>query len=274
MTATELCAACSTMIKPKRHCRVVVDHRPYHSGCAPKSRRPQTGRAVVEHSAPTMPPPPELDVDPVADPLGLYAVLGLKAGVDGKAIKDRYRRLSAALHPDRPGGDPDRYARISAAYDVLGDPEAKARYDSTGGLKPSEDRVRASAAEVLLMCFDRFLSDVADPDKVSFIDFAAGLIDKIEHGNREDMLRIESDKSKLIKVRRRLKAPAGHALFRNLDHRLRQLTELLAKGEERSWAIKRARTDLRSIDYEADADTDPFALPNEMRVFMRPTRSW
>lgn len=47
-----------------------------------------------------------------------YAILGLRAGADDKAVKDAHRRLMAAMHPDR-GGSDYLAALINRARDLL-----------------------------------------------------------------------------------------------------------------------------------------------------------
>ncbi|MGD2064189.1 MAG: J domain-containing protein [Nitrospirota bacterium] len=65
----------------------------------------------------------------------LYADLGLKRDASGDEIKRAYRRLARKFHPDvNPGNRraEERFKKISRAYDVLGDPEKRARYDRYG----------------------------------------------------------------------------------------------------------------------------------------------
>jgi DnaJ-class molecular chaperone len=61
-----------------------------------------------------------------------YEVLGLKSGASPDAIRKAYRKLAKELHPDLNPGKPEAEARfksVTAAYDLLSDPEKKARYD-------------------------------------------------------------------------------------------------------------------------------------------------
>ena len=64
-----------------------------------------------------------------------YQVLGVERGADGKAIKRAYRRLAIQFHPDKNPGDKraeDRFKEINEAYEVLGDPAKRAKYDRLG----------------------------------------------------------------------------------------------------------------------------------------------
>jgi molecular chaperone DnaJ len=61
-----------------------------------------------------------------------YSVLGVPKNASASDIKKAYRRLAQQHHPDTAKGDKaaeERFKEISAAYDVLGDPEKRTEYD-------------------------------------------------------------------------------------------------------------------------------------------------
>lgn len=65
----------------------------------------------------------------------LYKTLGVSKKATDEEIKKAYRKLARKYHPDRNPGDKeaeDRFKEISAAYDVLGDPEKRKEYDEGG----------------------------------------------------------------------------------------------------------------------------------------------
>lgn len=64
-----------------------------------------------------------------------YKILGVERGADDKAIKRAYRRLAVKYHPDKNPGDrraEERFKEINEAYEVLGDPSKRAKYDRLG----------------------------------------------------------------------------------------------------------------------------------------------
>lgn len=62
-----------------------------------------------------------------------YKELGVSRGASAAEIKAAFRKLAKELHPDKNRGDTateERFKRVSAAFDVLNDPDKKAKYDS------------------------------------------------------------------------------------------------------------------------------------------------
>ncbi|KAG5182733.1 putative molecular chaperone, partial [Tribonema minus] len=66
------------------------------------------------------------------DNQGYYDCLGVSKGADDNAIKKAYRRLAVKLHPDKEGGDPERFKELGEAYAVLSDPDKRRTYDQYG----------------------------------------------------------------------------------------------------------------------------------------------
>jgi DnaJ-class molecular chaperone len=66
----------------------------------------------------------------------LYAELGVDQRSTQEEIRVAYRRLAMAHHPDKAepskkAASEERFKRVNAAYDVLGDPSARAKYDDS-----------------------------------------------------------------------------------------------------------------------------------------------
>jgi molecular chaperone DnaJ len=72
-----------------------------------------------------------------------YKVLGVSKDASADEIKKAYRKLARANHPDSHPGDKaaeDRFKQVAEAYDVVGDPEKRKKYDELrtygGGFGP------------------------------------------------------------------------------------------------------------------------------------------
>src|SRR4051812_48117350 len=64
-----------------------------------------------------------------------YATLGVAKTATEKEIKQAYRKMARKHHPDVNQGDKSaetRFKDISEAYEVLGDPEKRRKYDELG----------------------------------------------------------------------------------------------------------------------------------------------
>jgi molecular chaperone DnaJ len=68
-----------------------------------------------------------------------YAALGVPSGASQKEITSAYRKLARQHHPDANPGNTaaeERFKEISAAYDVIGDPERRKEYDQVRAMGP------------------------------------------------------------------------------------------------------------------------------------------
>ncbi|MGA0242219.1 MAG: DnaJ C-terminal domain-containing protein [Candidatus Marinamargulisbacteria bacterium] len=64
----------------------------------------------------------------------LYGVLEIDKGANEQEIKKAYRRLARKYHPDvnKSAGAEDQFKEVQSAFDVLSDPQKRARYDQFG----------------------------------------------------------------------------------------------------------------------------------------------
>jgi molecular chaperone DnaJ len=87
-----------------------------------------------------------------------YEVLGVTRTADGEEIKRAYRRLAMKYHPDRNDGDGKAEAEVkfkecSEAYEILSDPQRRARYDQHGhqGVSGQHDFSHMDVSDIFSM---------------------------------------------------------------------------------------------------------------------------
>jgi molecular chaperone DnaJ len=61
-----------------------------------------------------------------------YDILGVNKGANDDEIKKAYRKLAHKYHPDKSGGDAEKFKEINAAYQVLSDKSKRQQYDQFG----------------------------------------------------------------------------------------------------------------------------------------------
>jgi molecular chaperone DnaJ len=61
-----------------------------------------------------------------------YKILGVDRGASDDEIKKAYRKLAHRYHPDKTGGDAEKFKEINAAYQVLSDKTKRQQYDQFG----------------------------------------------------------------------------------------------------------------------------------------------
>lgn len=69
-----------------------------------------------------------------------YSVLGVPESASQKEVTSAYRKLARKLHPDANPDDPaaeERFKEVSAAYEVVGDPDKRAQYDEVRRMGPT-----------------------------------------------------------------------------------------------------------------------------------------
>ncbi|MFH1253462.1 MAG: molecular chaperone DnaJ [Candidatus Uhrbacteria bacterium] len=61
-----------------------------------------------------------------------YKILGVNKNASAEEIKKAFRTLAHQHHPDKAGGNEQKFKEINEAYQVLGDPEKRQKFDQFG----------------------------------------------------------------------------------------------------------------------------------------------
>ncbi len=66
-----------------------------------------------------------------------YKILGVSRDASQEEIKKAFRKLAHKYHPDKEGGDEEKFKEINEAYQVLSNEEKRAQYDRFGTAGPN-----------------------------------------------------------------------------------------------------------------------------------------
>ena len=106
-----------------------------------------------------------------------YEILGVQRSDSGEDIQKAYRRLAKRLHPDlNPGNreSEEQFKKVASAYDLLSDPEKRARFDrgeidASGAERPQHEFYRdyaGAGTEYHPYATDSGYADMMDSDEI------------------------------------------------------------------------------------------------------------
>ncbi len=193
-----------------------------------------------------------------------YDALGVPRDADAAAIKRAHRQAVQKWHPDKPGGDEDKFKAVQAAYDTLGDDQKRAHYDRTGG---ETGPVRSELAEIapyVIGAFDKVLSEVGQQyTRTAVIDrMVAALQRDIASGNNANLQQARG-KAEIEKMRKRLGftgEPGKNLIDSTLAQRLRDADEMMEANSKTIGLLERAVEHVQLYGWEVDPEpVNPFA---------------
>jgi len=114
----------------------------------------------------------------------LYDILGVATDATPEKIKRAYRAKAMKTHPDR-GGTYGDFQCLSRAYEVLSDPERRARYDRDGftGEAPDLDaKVHQDLASLVLSVLDQI-----NPDRSNLVEVMINSL-RVQMANHQSAL--------------------------------------------------------------------------------------
>ncbi len=147
-----------------------------------------------------------------------YDTLGVDKDATPDEIKKAYRDKSKQHHPDKEGGDEDKFKEVSAAMAIIGHPEKRKRYDETGETKVDSFETK----------FQQFIAgglasmERIDEDKIEHFDLM-GMFKSAVRESKKGLIssrkNIESQIKKYSKAVKRIKRKDGN-LDRNIIYHL------------------------------------------------------
>ncbi|MBC7149857.1 J domain-containing protein [Ciceribacter selenitireducens] len=192
----------------------------------------------------------------VIDP---YQLLGLERDADEAAIKAAYRKVAKTAHPDA-GGDLDRFAALTASYELLKDPVRRKVYDDTGYDPQLADATDLKGLMMLETLVNEMILDEREPGS---FDPVAGLRRKLTDDllkARFHILELERHRTRVRQHADRIgRRPEADVLGSMLRARTQSITDAIRAAETQIAAIERAYAMLEGYSYELEAVAPPKA---------------
>ena len=178
-----------------------------------------------------------------------YQALDLDRNAPPEAIRAAYRKKARQHHPDK-GGNVAEFQSIQVAYDVLSDPERKARYDQTGetGTGPTlESQALSTLSTMMTALMDFPQTNVA----------TLPLVDQLRRMLTADIQKQDMEKAKVMasidRRREAIKRLSKGPLADLLQGEINQREQMAAKMDEANAIRREAMRMLEDQTYSADA---------------------
>lgn len=132
----------------------------------------------------------------------LYEDLGLQPGASNTQVRTAYRRLAAQFHPDKNPAGRERFDQITHAYQILSDPDRKARYDRTG----RDDDVKVTPQVVQNMVEQTMLAVImaerpdGSTDDPTWEDIKSKILRTIRDNRREPQANLKQARKRLKRL--------------------------------------------------------------------------
>lgn len=196
-----------------------------------------------------------------------YETLGVARTASQAEIKKAWRKLSSQYHPDRDTGNVERMAAVNAAYEILGNPERRARYDQTGDSGPTrqEQTMEQKAERAVMEVFAQVIELDVDPVKELRLSFE----DAIQQADTA-VTKAQSSIKQLEKRRAKVTVKKGDNIFVMLiDGKVSSLKSSIERSKEQKEIAAAALKLLNDYEYHPDeVDKSRQGLESNLELLM------
>jgi len=145
--------------------------------------------------------------------INLYRVLGVPKTADAEVIKRAFRKMALRYHPDRNPGDAKaaaKFQRVQFAYQILSDPDKRARYDATGehdsGKADNRQGILINALRnAFLLAMAGIVKSMRDQAQVDMLTEVCSAASKCEHECAMNAEKLRHARTKVAKLLKRFR---------------------------------------------------------------------
>ena len=186
----------------------------------------------------------------------LYELLGIGESATKDQIRSAYKKLAQKNHPDREGGDQEKFTEIKLAYETLYDEEARAHYDKTGQIKNGVNKHQVALGEVANVFIQVLKESVNNMNaqmlaQVNLVSKVRIKIDQQLAAVRGELQQLETSRDKLQVIKKRIRTDNGF-LVNIITEETKKIEDALAKGNEHVEILEECIELTRDYDYEVD----------------------
>lgn len=204
----------------------------------------------------------------------LYDELDLPKDASADQIKRAHRKGAMKHHPDR-GGKPEKFHAIQKAYEVLGDPARRKRYDETGEGDQAPDLRQMALdrlAQLLIGAIDHF-------PEIEAVDIVGEMRQLIHKAKTADLATIAAQKRQIVQRERalkRLRFKGGGANYfaQMIEASIAEKRGNVVSGERQMELHEEALKLLADYEYEVQQGTNHSAVFAQLASMGGTTRSW
>jgi DnaJ-class molecular chaperone len=153
--------------------------------------------------------------------MSLYENLGVDASASQDEIKSAWRKKAQESHPDRSGGDVEKFQEIQKSYEILSDAERRDRYDKTGRTEnniSAKDSAKQGVAILISQIIDRVNADYDD-----IIKIAVKEVENSKSQIKESIRQLEAKISRREVIKSRISGENVEFILSIIDREISQL---------------------------------------------------
>lgn len=128
-----------------------------------------------------------------------YESLGVPKDADSETIRRAYRKRAQKSHPDK-GGSKEQFHAIQKAWDVLGDPARREKYDRQGDDGPMLD-----THQMALQSLAMLLIQIVDQVDIEHTNIVEMMVNNTKEHQKQANQKLAAFKSKIEKRERAMK---------------------------------------------------------------------
>lgn len=181
----------------------------------------------------------------------------MAADATQKQIEAAYRRAATRCHPDRHDGDTTAIKALNDAYEVLGDPDRRKRYDETGQTDGPQSTVVATLVSMFHEVLQTIVSTGIDPEHADLMKLLAAKIETLKKTGIAKAKEARDNAAKMRKIAGRFDDPGSNVLAGSLLSNAATMEAHAVQIDTEIASLAECESLLRSYRYKFDGGPGP-----------------